>query len=88
MLGPKVPYVITLVDLEEGVRQVSGIPEGMRFDLQVGMPLECKVIRFDEAFALLEATITEVFPDAVPAPYVMMAATDSLEPRKLSVPTC
>ena len=31
----------------------------------------------DEAFALLEQTITEVFPDAVPTPYVMMAATDS-----------
>jgi carboxypeptidase PM20D1 len=31
----------------------------------------------DEAFALLEETIAEVFPDAVPAPYVMMAATDS-----------
>jgi carboxypeptidase PM20D1 len=31
----------------------------------------------DEAFDLLERTITEVFPDAVPAPYVMMAATDS-----------
>ncbi|MCD4524303.1 M20 family peptidase [Nocardioides sp. cx-173] len=31
----------------------------------------------DGAFELLEATITEVFPDAVPAPYVMMAATDS-----------
>ncbi len=31
----------------------------------------------DEAFTLLEETITEVFPDAVPAPYVMMAATDS-----------
>ncbi|MGY2701394.1 MULTISPECIES: M20 family peptidase [unclassified Nocardioides] len=31
----------------------------------------------DEAFGLLEATIREVFPDAVPAPYVMMAATDS-----------
>ena len=31
----------------------------------------------DEAFRLLEATIAEVFPDAVPAPYVMMAATDS-----------
>ena len=30
----------------------------------------------DEAFELLEATITEQFPDAVPAPYVMMAATD------------
>lgn len=31
----------------------------------------------DEAFRLLEATIAQVFPDAVPAPYVMMAATDS-----------
>jgi carboxypeptidase PM20D1 len=31
----------------------------------------------DDAFALLETTIGEVFPDAVPAPYVMMAATDS-----------
>ena len=31
----------------------------------------------DEAFTLLEDTISEVFPDAVPAPYVMMAATDS-----------
>ena len=31
----------------------------------------------DDAFGLLEDTIAEVFPDAVPAPYVMMAATDS-----------
>jgi carboxypeptidase PM20D1 len=31
----------------------------------------------DDAFRLLEDTIGEVFPDAVPAPYVMMAATDS-----------
>jgi carboxypeptidase PM20D1 len=31
----------------------------------------------DDAFELLETTIGEVFPDAVPAPYVMMAATDS-----------
>ncbi len=31
----------------------------------------------DDAFELLENTITEVFPEAVPAPYVMMAATDS-----------
>ena len=31
----------------------------------------------DDAFRLLEATISAVFPDAVPAPYVMMAATDS-----------
>ena len=31
----------------------------------------------DPAFDLLAATVTEVFPDAVPSPYVMMAATDS-----------
>ncbi|WP_127479513.1 M20/M25/M40 family metallo-hydrolase [Nocardioides pantholopis] len=31
----------------------------------------------DDAFRLLESTIREVFPDAVPAPYVMMAATDA-----------
>ena len=31
----------------------------------------------DEAFALIESTISEIFPDAIPAPYVMMAATDS-----------
>ena len=31
----------------------------------------------DDAFRLLETTIGEVLPDAVPAPYVMMAATDS-----------
>ncbi|XAS75416.1 M20/M25/M40 family metallo-hydrolase [Dermatophilaceae bacterium Sec6.4] len=31
----------------------------------------------DEAFQLLESTISTVFADAVPAPYVMMAATDA-----------
>ena len=31
----------------------------------------------DPAFALLERTITTVFDDAVPVPYVMYAATDS-----------
>ena len=31
----------------------------------------------DDAFELIETTIAEIFPDAVPAPYVMMAATDS-----------
>jgi carboxypeptidase PM20D1 len=31
----------------------------------------------DEAFRLIERTIADVFPDAIPAPYVMMAATDS-----------
>ncbi|WP_036507321.1 M20/M25/M40 family metallo-hydrolase [Nocardioides sp. URHA0020] len=31
----------------------------------------------DGAFALIESTITEIFPDAIATPYVMMAATDS-----------
>ena len=31
----------------------------------------------DEAFRLVESTVAELFPEAVPAPYVMMAATDS-----------
>jgi carboxypeptidase PM20D1 len=31
----------------------------------------------DDAFRLLEATIGEQFPDAVPAPYLMLAATDA-----------
>ena len=31
----------------------------------------------DDAFRLLEATVGEVFPDAVTVPYIMMAATDS-----------
>jgi carboxypeptidase PM20D1 len=31
----------------------------------------------DGAFGLIESTISEIFPDAIPAPYVMMAATDS-----------
>ncbi|MGO1165976.1 MAG: M20/M25/M40 family metallo-hydrolase [Janibacter sp.] len=31
----------------------------------------------DPAFGLLEQTVTEVFPEAVPVPYVMYAATDS-----------
>jgi carboxypeptidase PM20D1 len=31
----------------------------------------------DDAFGLLESTIGELFPDAVPAPYVVMACTDA-----------
>lgn len=31
----------------------------------------------DDAFRLIESTIGDVFPDAIAAPYVMMAATDS-----------
>ncbi len=53
----------------------------------VGKDVEVKVVEShdpsplspvdDPAFALLERTIAEVFPEAVPIPYVMYAATDS-----------
>jgi uncharacterized OB-fold protein len=51
-LNEDVPYIITLVDLEEGVRLVSGIPAGMDVELKVGMAMQCKVIKFDDEFAL------------------------------------
>lgn len=51
-LTEAVPYVITLVRLEEGPRMVSGIPLGRTYRLEVGMPLQCEVIRFDDRFAL------------------------------------
>ena len=52
MLGGKVPYTITLVELEEGVRMVSGLPMGQTAALRIGMPLRCQVVRFDARFAL------------------------------------
>jgi uncharacterized OB-fold protein len=52
ILAERTPYVVTLVDLEEGVRMVSGIPSGMTASLTVGMPLRCKVVAFDKDFAL------------------------------------
>ena len=52
LLAAAVPYTVTLVDLEEGVRLVSGIPPGRKVSLRVGMPLQCEVIKFDDKFAL------------------------------------
>ena len=52
LLADHVPYTITLVDLEEGVRLVSGIPKDVEVDLTVGMALECKVVRIDDRLAL------------------------------------
>jgi uncharacterized protein len=59
LLGSVTPYIVTLVDLEEGVRMVSGIPRGMTVDLKVGMPLVCTVTRVDERFALAYFLPTE-----------------------------
>lgn len=52
LLRDSVPYTVTLVDLEEGVRLVSGIPAGMDVSLKVGMALQCHVVSFDERYAL------------------------------------
>ena len=58
-----------------------------RIQRVVGRDLDVEVIQSQEpsplsptddpAFALLERTVTDVFPEAVPVPYVMYAATDS-----------
>ncbi|WP_104106942.1 M20/M25/M40 family metallo-hydrolase [Nocardioides sp. 616] len=45
--------------------------------IESGEPSPISPFLDDPAFALLEATIAEVFPEAVASPYVMMAATDS-----------
>lgn len=52
LLKPVTPYIITMVQLEEGPRLVSGVPHGMDVTLTVGMPLQCQVVRVDERFAL------------------------------------
>ena len=52
LLEENVPYIVTLVELEEGVRMVSGIPKGMHEELKVGMPLQCQVVHIDDRFAL------------------------------------
>ena len=45
--------------------------------VETGEPSPVSPFLGDAAFELLEEVIGEVFPDAIPAPYVMMAATDS-----------
>lgn len=65
----------TVATVVEHVRKAIGDDE-VQVRLVVGNE-PCPVSPMDEAFELIESTIAEVFPDAVTAPYVMMAATDS-----------
>lgn len=66
----------TVDDVVDRVRRAIG-DDSIRVDVvERGEPSPLSPYD-DEAFALLEATTREVFPDAVPSPYVMMAATDS-----------
>ncbi|MEO9325006.1 M20/M25/M40 family metallo-hydrolase [Nocardioides sp. C4-1] len=64
----------TVADAVEHVRRVVG--DDVRVDV-VDAVEPCPISPRDDAWALLESTIEEVFPDAVAAPYVMMAATDA-----------
>lgn len=65
----------TVAGVVEHVRKAVA-DDSIRIDvIEAGEP--SPVSPMDEAFELVEACIGEVFPEAVPTPYVMMAATDS-----------
>ncbi len=66
----------TVAGVVEHVRKAIGDKQ-VRIDVVEGNEPSPVSPVDDDAFRLLESTIAEVFPDAVPAPYVMMAATDS-----------
>jgi carboxypeptidase PM20D1 len=66
----------TVASVAEHLRRVVGAGVEVAV-VEAGEPSPVSPYEDDPAFALLERTITAVFPDAVPAPYVMMAATDS-----------
>ena len=51
-LDAVVPYVIALVELDEGVRIVSGIVGAQAKELRLGMRLHCIVKPVSEGFAL------------------------------------
>lgn len=51
-LSGVVPYVVTLVDLAEGVRMVSGVRTVPASRLAVGMALRCRIVRVDAHLCL------------------------------------
>lgn len=65
----------TVAGVVEHIRKAVA-DDSIRIDvIESGEP--SPVSPMDEPFELVEACIEEVFPEAIPAPYVMMAATDS-----------
>jgi uncharacterized OB-fold protein len=50
--GFKAPYIITLIDLEEGVRMLSNIVDCSPGDVKIGMPVEVAFIDVTEDFTL------------------------------------
>jgi carboxypeptidase PM20D1 len=66
----------TVAGVLEHVRRTIGDDEVQVTVVEQNEP--SRIWPFDDvAVGLIESTISEVFPDAIPAPYVMMAATDS-----------
>ena len=62
------------------VEHVSKTVRDKRVEIRLvesGEPCPVSPYDGDEVFGVIGWTITEIFPDAVPSPYVMMAATDS-----------
>lgn len=67
----------TVADVVDHVRHTIRDDE-VRIDVvESGEPSPVSPYADDAAFTLIEDTISAVYPDAIPAPYVMMAATDS-----------
>lgn len=66
----------TVASVTEHLRRVAGRDVEVRV-VEAGEPSPVSPYVDDPAFALLERTIRDVFPDAAPTPYVMMAGTDS-----------
>ena len=61
----------------EHLRKAVG-DEHVHLDLlEAGEPTPISAYEGEPAFALLEETVAEVYPEAVPAPYVLMGATDA-----------
>lgn len=66
--------------VDQVVAHVRRVVDDDSVEIEVTHPVEASPLSpyaDDEAFALLEATVRDHFPEAVPTPYVMMAATDA-----------
>ena len=67
----------TVADALEHVRRTVADDTLELAVVEHGEPSPVSPYADDPAFALLERTVASVFPDAVPTPYLMMAATDA-----------
>jgi uncharacterized OB-fold protein len=50
--GELSPYVVAIVELEEGVRMMTNITHCDKDDVEVGLPVECYVVKVDDEVGL------------------------------------